>query len=341
MPAFMARRTVAVIGAGVSGLFCARALQDEGIDVRLFDKGRSAGGRLATRRAGTFAFDHGAQFFTVRDARLQRLVEGWLASGLVARWQPRLVEIALDERGRTATPVPQEHPRYVAVPGMSALARHLAEGLDLRANTRVTRLEREGSQWRLWGEDALAPGPALDLGTYDRVAAALPPVQAAPLLEGAPALALLAAQVQLDPCIAVLAAFEQPLEPGFDAARVQGGPLSWAARNSSKPGRGLQETWVLHAAAAWSLAQLEDPPEKQGPALLQAFAQVADRALPEPCLLQVHRWRYAQAPASPPGLACLFDAAAGLGACGDWCGTPRVEGAALSGLALADRLAHG
>ena len=326
---------VAVIGAGLSGLLCARTLHDQGVDVRLFDKGRGPGGRLATRRAEGFAFDHGAQFFTVRDPRLGRLVESWRAQGLVAEWRPRLVEIALEESGRRVTPLQLEHPRWVAVPGMSALARHLADGLDLRAPVRVTRLERAGAQWRLWDEDA--DSPALDLGLFDRVALALPPAQAAALLEPVPALAKTVAQVQLDPCIAVLAGFERPLELGFDAARIQGGPLSWVARNSSKPGRGPGEAWVLHAAPGWSRTFLEGTPEVQGPALLQAFAQVAGRALPAPSLVQVHRWRYAQAPAAPLGTACLFDPDTGLGACGDWCGTPRVEGAVLSGLALAGR----
>ena len=334
-PARSAPRAVAVIGAGLSGLLCARTLHDQGVDVRLFDKGRGPGGRLATRRAEGFAFDHGAQFFTVRDPRLGRLVESWRAQGLVAEWRPRLVEIALEESGRRVTPLQLEHPRWVAVPGMSALARHLADGLDLRAPVRVTRLERAGAQWRLWGEDA--DSPALELGLFDRVALALPPAQAAALLEPVPALAKTVAQVQLDPCLAVLAGFERPLELGFDAARIQGGPLSWVARNSSKPGRGPGEAWVLHAAPGWSRTFLEGTPEVQGPALLQAFAQVAGRALPAPSLVQVHRWRYAQAPAAPLGTACLFDPDTGLGACGDWCGTPRVEGAVLSGLALAGR----
>ena len=56
---------VLVIGAGMSGIACARALQAEGVPVRLIDKGRGIGGRMATRRTAvagkTITFDHGAQ----------------------------------------------------------------------------------------------------------------------------------------------------------------------------------------------------------------------------------------------------------------------------------------
>ena len=56
---------VAVIGAGISGLFAARTLADRGLNVKVFDKGRGLGGRMSTRRVdGKSCFDHGAQYFT-------------------------------------------------------------------------------------------------------------------------------------------------------------------------------------------------------------------------------------------------------------------------------------
>ncbi|HIP78813.1 MAG TPA: FAD-binding protein, partial [Kiloniellaceae bacterium] len=42
---------IAVIGAGLAGLLCARRLQDAGLHPVVFEKSRGLGGRLATRRA--------------------------------------------------------------------------------------------------------------------------------------------------------------------------------------------------------------------------------------------------------------------------------------------------
>ncbi len=46
------KSTVAVIGAGMTGITCARALADAGFDVTVFEKSRGLGGRMATRRVG-------------------------------------------------------------------------------------------------------------------------------------------------------------------------------------------------------------------------------------------------------------------------------------------------
>ena len=86
--------TVAIVGAGMSGLSCARQLVAAGFRVRLFDKGRGVGGRVSVRRSesGT-VFDHGAQYFTVQDAAMAEQaeqVEHWTAARVVAPWKGRI-----------------------------------------------------------------------------------------------------------------------------------------------------------------------------------------------------------------------------------------------------------
>ena len=56
-----------------------------------------------------------------------------------------------------------------------------------------------------------------------------------------------------------------------------------------------------------------------------------------PTFLSAHRWVTA-APANPLKDTCLWDAEQKIGAAGDWCGGPRIEGAFLSGRALAQRM---
>jgi predicted NAD/FAD-dependent oxidoreductase len=113
------------------------------------------------------------------------------------------------------------------------------------------------------------------------------------------------------------------------------------ARDGAKPGREVAagaDTWVLHAGPAWSAANLERAPADVAPELLAAFREAAGVALPPHAFLAARRWRYAT---PDPSLAepFLLDADLGVGACGDWCGGPRVEGAYLSGRALAASLA--
>jgi predicted NAD/FAD-dependent oxidoreductase len=52
---------VLVIGAGMAGVMAATELTRSGARVLVLDKGRSVGGRLASRRISEATFDHGAR----------------------------------------------------------------------------------------------------------------------------------------------------------------------------------------------------------------------------------------------------------------------------------------
>jgi renalase len=322
---------VAIVGAGLAGLVAARALTEGGVETVLLEKARGPGGRMATRRRDALAFDHGAQYFTARDERFRRAVASWGEAGVAGAWEAPVVVIGgerveeVEEKGRSET-------RYVGVPRMSAITRHLAGGLDVRTSTRVGELSRHGHRWHL------ATDAGEHLGTYDVVLLALPPAQAAELLRApAPDLARVADGVAMEPCWAVLAAFDARLDTALDAAFVNEGPLAWVARNASKPARPAPECWVLHASPAWSREHLEEADEDVKTYLLDAFFAALGVEPRTPHYATGHRWRYARA-AQPLGEECRYDAARGLGLCGDWCLGARVEGAYLSGLALAERV---
>jgi predicted NAD/FAD-dependent oxidoreductase len=145
-------------------------------------------------------------------------------------------------------------------------------------------------------------------------------------------------RAKMQGCWAVILAFDASLELPFDGAFVHESPLSWIARNSSKPERsGDRESWVLHASPKWTSEFLEHESDDVLPMLLDAFWQATDAEPCTPAFAASHRWRYAIPPA-PLDSRCLFDPQLRMGACGDWCSGPRVEGAFLSGMALAGRI---
>ncbi|HYN38860.1 MAG TPA: FAD-dependent oxidoreductase [Rhodospirillales bacterium] len=318
---------VAVIGAGVAGLACARLLTGYHCVVTVYDKGRAPGGRISTRREDGVAFDHGAQYFTARHPRFRRAVQTWRAAGLLARWAGRIV--ALDRDGAVAACDPAE--RWVPMPSTSALARSMADGLNVVVGQRLTEVERRPDGWWLIFASGERPGP------FDRLLLTVPAPQAAPLLACAPALAAGVAAVAMPPCWAVCLAPEQSLPLPWDGAFVDDEQLSWICRNSSKPGRGRAEAWVLHASADWSQAHLDVEPAAMAVLLARRFADVTGTDPGDPLVLSAHRWRYARV-ARSLNEPCLYDAETGIGAAGDWCLGGRVEGAFLSGESLAMRV---
>lgn len=316
--------SIAVIGAGLAGLACAKQLQAAGLSVTVFEKSRGIGGRLCTRRGADWQADHGAQYFTARSPAFREQVEAWLAAGVVADWSPAITVFGAPLSHPQDTPV-----RYVGVPGMSAPAKALADGLLIRNGYTVKQLEQDEAGWRI----ATVEHGWLD-ERYSGVIVAVPAPQAVPLLATiSPTLAGVAERTRMTPSWTLLAQFDERVALPFDAAFVNEGPLRWLARNSSKPARQGQESWVIQATGVWSEAHLEDSPENVVHDLLEAFRQLGG---PEPLAVSAHRWRYADCAAASVG--SVWDSGLKVGLCGDWLHGGKVEGAWLSGRHLAATL---
>jgi predicted NAD/FAD-dependent oxidoreductase len=316
---------VGIIGAGLSGLMAGRMFEGEGVKVTLFDKARRPGGRANTREHGPYRFDHGAQFFTVRDPLVHSHLDTWIREGVVAEWTGSLVRI----KGGTVEPA-SDAVRYVGVPGMIGLPTHLARDLKVRTDTRVGRLCRESPGWTLYAEDDSK------LGSFEAVLVALPAPQAKDLLAHAPGMQSQIQKVEMAPCWAGMYVFEEPLALEFEGAFLSGEPLSWVARDSSKPDRPGVEAWVFHAGPEWTRENLSMDRDEAAKALLREFQSLFG-VVPKVVFQRAHRWAYALA-SDPARHGALFDGNLGIGACGDWCMGGRVEGALLSGMAMAHQV---
>ena len=341
-----APRRIAVVGAGIAGITCARTLTQAGHHVTVFEKSQSASGRMSTRETEFGSFDHGTQYFTVRDARFEKALA--TASGLVRPWSANTVRI-LDELGRVvAASLPAKESHWVATPGMNALVRQWAQPLaddeKLMLGNQVTRIETDKLHPQCWQLQTEGPGAQSSVHSgFDAVVLAIPSPQAHSLLEAsdkAPSLRTELAGVSVAPCWTLMVAFPQALQPTlshlgpqWNAARSTHHRIAWLARESSKPGRGPIERWTVQASPEWSFRHLEDDAERVKGKLLKAFAEVTGIRT-EPQHAQAHRWLYAQTD-TPLGKTHVWDENARIGLCGDWCLGHRVEDGFVSGLEMA------
>ena len=339
-------KNIAVIGAGMAGVSCARTLAQAGHQVTLFEKSRGIGGRMATRNSPFGTFDHGTQYFTVRDPRFVQALE--TVPGLCKPWSANNVRV-LDEHGQVAATGPHTtEAHWVPTPGMNALASHwavpLKEQHHVELETKVTNLEHDALNPKLWQLRTEGPGDTRHVFSgFDSVLLAMPPEQTLALLQTAQQFERMEKQIEkvtVSPCWTLMLAFPQAVQPGlttlgpqWNAARSTHHRIAWLARESSKPGRGTVERWTVQASAAWSQEHLEDDAERVQAKLLKAFSEVTG-IWAEPAHIETQRWRYAQT-IKPLGKSHLWDAKTGVGACGDWCLGHRVEDAFISGLELA------
>ena len=313
---------IAIIGCGVAGLSAARELRRHGIDTILFDKSRGVGGRMSTRYAGEWEFDHGAQFFTIQDAEFKAEIERAIAAGVVSPWESK--GLYLNAAGQVSTD--KGRPRYVARPHMNSLVKFWAKDLDVKLGKRVSVVDK-GNGWTLSFEDGTS------MGGFDGVISTLPPAQAARLLPRnyVHSEAVLSAEMHV--CFCLMIGLDGPFNPGWDTLRVKDLPIDWIAVNHAKPGRPQQVgTLLVHSEAAWSDAHVDASRDWVQNVMLDSASALVGMPFKNAPHIALHRWLYASNKISPNKLTLKDD---GYVVAGDWCWGGRVQGAWLSGRAAA------
>lgn len=339
-------KNIAIVGAGMAGMACARTLLQAGHQVSLFEENPTSGGRMATQPSPFGSFDVGTQYFTLRDARFETALK--TVPGLCRPWSANHVRV-LDAEGRVASDhSPTREAHWVPVPGMASLvecwAAPLKEQGRLLLQTSVTHMARDALHPHQWQLTTAGSGASHRVYSgFDAVLLAIPAEPARLLLDTSALgrhLRKNIGRVRMAPCWTLMLAFPQAMQPGFstlgpqwNAARSTHHRIAWLARESSKPGRGAVERWTVQASAAWSQEHLDDDATRVQAKLHKAFSEITGiRA--EPAHMESRRWRFAQT-VEPLGQSHLWDAKNGIGVCGDWCLGQRVEDAFISGLELA------
>ncbi|XP_072951711.1 uncharacterized protein [Typha angustifolia] len=358
---------VAVIGSGISGAVCASMLASKGVSVTVFESGRGPGGRMSSRRENLedgkeLYFDHGAPYFTVNHQEVAGVVRSWEARGFVAEWKEKFGSfdrntgefLDLDKEGTTT--------KYVGVPGMNSICKALClePGVEARFGVTVGKMDwlHDRSSWSLTGLGGQ------DLGHFDGVVASDKNISSSrftgvtgrpPPLDVAlfPELSMMSQDIPVHPCFALMLAFSEPLTSvpikGFSFKNSE--VLSWAFCDSSKPGRRClpdnSESWTLHSTAEYAARVIaesglrkpsNDALAKVAEELFQEF-QGSVYNVPRPYFMKAHRWGSAF-PAVAIGVEdkCLWDKNTKLAICGDFCTSPNIEGAILSGIRAASKI---
>ena len=358
--------TVAVIGAGMAGAAAAKTLTMAGWQGDVFDKGRSAGGRMSSKRVAGHYLDLGAQYFTARSESFNEQVGQWLSNGLVSKWPAVCYR---HEQGQLLQSS-DSTVRLVGNPSMQAPVKALLADIPVLLNCRISRLHyaadknaadkngtdnvanknaQSDSGWYLFDQHNKRFGP------YTALILALPPVQLHTLLATAaapdglgyreiiPIMNQLQAQAQaLLPCWAVNLQLARPLTTDADAIFVKEGNISWLARQNTKPGRDhMVENWLVHFSPQCSILHLEAQPAQVAALAKAEMELIFDQQLNVIDTLS-HRWLYAQINPAVTQSTPDYHAGLKLAFAGDWLKGGRIENAWLSGVAAAKEImTHG
>lgn len=315
---------IVVVGAGVSGLAAARRLAERGHEVVVLDKGRSPGGRLATRRIGDATLDHGAQFFTARGAALRQQADDWVERGVARVWNHGFGDHLDGGDG---------HPRFVGVRGMNSLAKDLARGIDVQCSTMAFAVRRVEGR-RRWSV-------VIDDGTEragDAVILTCPLPQSFSLLVDAGLdLDERLLRTDYDRTLALLVVLDRPPTlPPTGGVQAPDAVFSFVGDNAAK-GLSALPAVTFHAAPEWSEAHWDDDLD----AVIERLTELGRPWLGDAAVVERHlkRWRFATPRTVWPD--AYHDVGHGVVLAGDAFAGPRVEGAFDSGRAAAEHLLSG
>jgi renalase len=329
---------VIVVGGGLAGVACARRLQDAGQPVLILERGHRLGGRMSARTeriagelAGSAAgqrhsVDLGAPYFTVRDPGFADVVAGWQRAGRARKWTDTFA--VSGPSGPTGVSTGPQ--RWAAALGLRDLIEALAEGLDVRLEHEVRRVES--------GDSLMVDGLMVDGEPAAAVVLAMPDPQAARLVPLELGRALGVLDRAWSPVLSVSAAWPRRCWPEFDGMFVADSEvLSWVADSGRSHGDGAP-VLVAHSTAAFAERFLDDGPAAVVPILAELPLVLGlPGGLPAPDWARAHRWRFASAEDTHSEPFVLTEQLVGV--CGDgWGPQSRVEQAWTSGNGLAEVL---
>lgn len=322
-------KDIAIIGAGISGLTTANILKDHA-NVKVFDKSRGVGGRMSTRRAEPYFFDHGAQYFKARTDEFNNFIKPMINQEVIKVWNARYIEVKDKEIVQRSNWNDQD-PHYVGVPGMNAIAKYLSINLNVELGIRVNSINKKNGKWLLEDDNGN------NIGEYDWVLSTIPPEQASEILPNSFEFKKELSKVEMKGCFAVMLGFENEINLDFDAAQVNDEDISWIAVNSSKPGRGNGFSILIHADNDWSDKNIEKDQDEVMKYLCNLGSEIVGQDLNKANHKAIHRWRYANIE-KQSGNSHFLDKDNNIALCGDWFIEGRVESAFLSGFEVGNNI---
>jgi renalase len=330
---------IAILGAGFCGLVAAHALRHK-YDVTVFEKARGVGGRMSTRYADPWQFDHGAQFFTARTKAFQNFIFSWIHGGVVQKWNP---DILFFDRAKSKGMIKKwDYTHYIALPKMNYFCKALCMGWEdkILLQTHIETISKQGKKWQLVDK----AGTIYD--DFDFVICTAPAPQAAALF---PHMTAQMESVKMLGCYSLMLGFKSDMiMPEWQAFHVHDSnvPAAWGCFNQLKSGREqTHPSLIVHAGNEWAEKLMDADQDQLKKTMHQAVQKIFPHAEKDCDHVSLHRWRYAATEHQPNKNASFTLShpflqspchTAFIG--GDWTGQGTIESAFTSARAIIEEL---
>lgn len=322
----MTKPSIAIVGAGFSGIILAQKLKNIG-EVKIFEKARGVGGRMASRLKDDFNFDFGAQFFTAKKAEFQDFLKPFIEQKILMPWCGNFVEID-NYKITYKREWPKEKNHFVSAIKMNQFCKELSQDLDISLQNRVAKIEKNAKKWQIFDDKNIF------LGEFDWLFFSIPAPQLSELIPQECNFYEASKKIKMLGCFALMLGLEKPLNLNYDVALVKNSIISWISFENSKPQRKNSSSYTILSRNDWAESNIENDIEDIKKQLIVEFGKIIQQPLDNIIHQDIHRWRYANIAKQKNNVKFFLDNKMQLGACGDWLIQGRVEAAFLSASAL-------
>jgi renalase len=317
--------SVAIIGAGMSGLAAAHILQDAGYTVTLFEQEHNVGGRATTRKRAGFIFDPGAQYIKQGTPEsVSFITERFYVPDLIDITKPVWI---FDGTGQIqeGDPTMNAEPKWCYRSGLCTLAKRMDEGLDIRFETHIAHVQQTHLGWNLYA------APDQLIRSFERLLITIPAPEASTLIQASHFTQDIRTHIcsyldkaSYNPLISVALGYQpRPANRPYYALvnTDKQHPISWLAWEHEKSSERVPADaglLIAQMAPQYSSEHWQTPDADLIPDIAERVMTLIDEELSFPIFTDVQRWPYAL-----PSIKADADALnaitlpSGLAFCGD------------------------
>ena len=212
-------KNVAIIGAGITGITLANLLQKK-YNLTVFEKSRGVGGRMATRRAEPYQFNHGAQYFKIENKEFKDFVQPLMVNKIIKPLKANQIEI-LNKKVIKRTKIYNQQ-YFTADSKMNSVVKYLINNnFSIKLLCKIEKTLKENDNWFIIDSDKVSYGP------YDWLFITIPPNQAIDILYNNFKFLDIIKKIKMRSCYSLMLGFDEIKEFDFDTALFLNEDVQW------------------------------------------------------------------------------------------------------------------
>ena len=322
-------KNVAVIGAGITGITLANLLQKK-FNLTVFEKSRGVGGRMATRRAEPYQFNHGAQYFKIENKEFKDFLQPLILNKIIKPLEANQIEILNKEVIKRTKIYNKQY--FTAESKMNSVVKYLINNnFSIKLLCKIEKIIKENDKWFVIDSGQVSFGP------YDWLIITIPPNQAKEILYSNFKFLDIIKKIKMRSCYSLMLGFDKFEEFDFGTALFLDEDIQWLSIRKIILENKEYYNLLINSSYNFAEQNINGSKDKISDHLIKQVSDILKCNLNNYKHKALHFWKYAMSEKNN-NLGSLFDEDLKVIVCGDWCMNGKVEGGFLSAKNAANKL---